>query len=295
MNEKELREFRARFDIPLTDDVIADTPFYRPPADSPEMKYLLEQREKLGGFVPARIVKPVTLTCRSWIISPNCQRRRAKSTTMAFGRLLSLMLQHKGLKKHLVPIIPDEARTFGLDTLFREIGIYSPKGQLYEPVDKESFSLLSRSEGRTDSRRRHQRGRGHVVVHRRRHQLRDARRADGSVLHLLFDVRSAARRRSCSGSRATSSAKRLFARRDFRSHHAQRRRFATSGRPQPAAREHDSDLPALRSGVRLELAVIVADGLRRMYVEQEDIFYYLAVYNENHPMPAMPPVVKTAS
>ena len=142
MNEKELREFRKRFNIPISDDVIADMPFFRPAPDSPETKYLLERRKALGGFVPARIVKPAVLDVpkADYFAEFFKGSPTEASTTMAFGRVLSLMLQHKGLGRNLVPIIPDEARTFGLDTLFREIGIYSHKGQLYEPVDSKTLS-----------------------------------------------------------------------------------------------------------------------------------------------------------
>ena len=194
MNEKELREFRERFDIPISDEVIAETPFFRPPPDSAEIKYLLERRKELGGFLPARVVKPRRRsTCRSWRLSREFFKGVGTteiSTTMAFVRLLcACCCGNKSIGRHIVPIIPDEARTFGLDALFREIGIYSSKGQLYEPVDKQVAALLSRGQGRADSGGRHHRGRFDGVVHRGRHELRHAWRADDSVLHLLLDVR----------------------------------------------------------------------------------------------------------
>src|SRR5438552_6109661 len=142
MNEKELRGFRARFNIPISDEEIVDTPFYRPPLDSPESKYLLERRKALGGFLPKREVKAEPLKVpplSSFAEFVKGSGRAEASTTMAFVRLLSHLLRDKNIGKRIVPIIPDEARTFGLDALFQEIGIYSHKGQLYEPVDSKSL------------------------------------------------------------------------------------------------------------------------------------------------------------
>ncbi|HEY1490957.1 MAG TPA: pyruvate dehydrogenase (acetyl-transferring), homodimeric type, partial [Verrucomicrobiae bacterium] len=141
MNEKELREFRKRFNIPISDDVIADMPFFRPPPDSVEMKYLLERRKTLGGFVPARIVKPVALDIPKLDYFADFFKGSTTeiSTTTAFVNVLRGLLRHKSIGRQIVPIIPDEARTFGMDALFRDIGIYSPKGQLYEPVDNNSL------------------------------------------------------------------------------------------------------------------------------------------------------------
>jgi len=141
MNEKELREFRGRFDIPISDDLIAEMPFFRPSPDSAETKYLLERRKALGGFVPARVVRPVPLDVPKLDYFAEFAKGSTSeaSTTMAFVRLITLLLRHKTVGKNVVPIIPDEARTFGMDALFKDIGIYSPKGQLYEPVDKKSL------------------------------------------------------------------------------------------------------------------------------------------------------------
>jgi pyruvate dehydrogenase E1 component len=288
MNEKELREFRARFDIPLTDDVIADMPFYRPPADSPEMKYLLGQRKKLGGFVPARIVRPVTLDVPKLDQFTELVKGtpREVSTTMAFGRLLSLMLQHKGLKKHLVPIIPDEARTFGLDTLFSEIGIYSPKGQLYEPVDRHTLSYYHEAkdgqileEGISEtgamssflaagtSYATH----GVPMVPFYIYYSMFGPQRVGDLFWLAGDIRAKGFLLGATSGRTTLNGEGLQHQDGHSLLHAS---------TIPTCLPYD---PAFG----YELAVIVTDGLRRMYVEQEDIFYYLAVYNDNHPMPAM--------
>jgi pyruvate dehydrogenase E1 component len=141
MNEKELREFRERFNIPISDDVIAETPFFRPAPDSPETKYLLERRKALGGFLPERKVTalPLDVPKLDYFAEFFKGSTTEGSTTMAFVRLASMLLRHKAVGRQIVPIIPDEARTFGLDALFKDIGIYSPKGQLYEPVDSKSL------------------------------------------------------------------------------------------------------------------------------------------------------------
>ncbi len=159
MNEKELREFRARFNIPISDDVIAETPFYRPPADSPETKYLFERRKTLGGFLPARKVNPAAAKLnvpKSDYLAEFFKGSNTEvSTTMAFVRLISVLLRHKGLSRNIVPIIPDEARTFGLDALFKDIGIYSSKGQVYEPVDSSSLLYYNEKKDGQYPRRRH--------------------------------------------------------------------------------------------------------------------------------------------
>src|SRR5439155_8910747 len=142
LNEKELREFRERFHIPIADEEIAETPFFRPSRGSKETQYLLERRKKLGGFLPERKVtaKPLEVPNLDFFSEFfKGSGRFEVSTTMGFVRLVSMLLRNKTIGRQIVPIIPDEARTFGLDALFREIGIYSPKGQLYEPVDIKSL------------------------------------------------------------------------------------------------------------------------------------------------------------
>jgi pyruvate dehydrogenase E1 component len=293
MNEKELREFRERFEIPISDDVIAETPFYRPPADSVETKYLLERRKALGGFLPARIVKPATLDvpkldhfaelCRASM--------REFSTTTAFGKLLSLMLQHKGIRKNVVPIIPDEARTFGLDTLFREIGIYSSKGQLYEPVDRDTLSFYNETkdgqileEGITEagsmasfiaagtSYATH----GVPTIPFYIYYSMFGPQRVGDLFWLAGDIRAKGFLLGATSGRTTLNGEGLQHQDGHSLLHAS---------TIPTCLPYD---PAFG----FELAVIVADGLRRMYVENEDIFYYLALYNEMHVMPPMPPGVE---
>src|SRR3989338_7541630 len=142
LNEKELREFRSRLNIPIRDEDVVDTPFYRPAENSAEMKYLLERRKTLGGFLPKRKVNPAPIELPADDYYAEFLKSFGDtevSTTMAFVRILTKLLRHPQMGKQVVPIIPDEARTFGMDALFRQIGIYSIKGQLYEPVDRETL------------------------------------------------------------------------------------------------------------------------------------------------------------
>ena len=289
MNEKELREFRKRFNIPISDDVIADMPFFRPPPDSPEVKYLLERRKALGGFVPARIVKPSSLEVPKMDYFAEFFRGSVTeaSTTMAFGRMLSLMLRHKGLGRNLVPIIPDEARTFGLDTLFREVGIYSPKGQLYEPVDSKTLSYYHEAkDGQILEEGISEAGsmasflaagtsyatNGVPMVPFYIYYSMFGPQRVGDLFWLAGDIRAKGFLLGATSGRTTLNGEGLQHQDGHSLLHAS---------TIPTCLPYD---PAFG----YELAVIVADGLRRMYVEQENIFYYLALYNENHPMPPMP-------
>src|SRR5204863_1523376 len=142
MNEEELRAFRTRFGIPISDAEIGHTPFYRPSDDSAEGRYMRERRRALGGYVPSRKprVQPLASVAGGLFeeFHKGTEGRKA-STTMVFVRLLSKLLRDKDLGHLVVPIVPDEARTFGMDALFRQVGIYSHAGQVYEPVDMDTL------------------------------------------------------------------------------------------------------------------------------------------------------------
>jgi pyruvate dehydrogenase E1 component len=290
LNEKELREFRARFNVPISDDVIAETPFYRPPADSKESKYLLERRKALGGFLPVRRVEPAKLeipkadSFKEFFRGPSAME---VSTTMAFVRLLGALLRHKSLGKHIVPIIPDEARTFGLDALFREIGIYSCKGQLYDPVDSKSLLYYHEAkdgqileEGITEagsmssfiaagtSYATHSVPMVPFYIY---YSMFGPQRI-GDLMWLAGDIRAKGFLLGATAGRTTLNGEGL--------QHQDGHSLL-----------HASTVPTLLAydpAFAYEIAVIVADGLRRMYGEGEDIFYYLALYNENYRMPPMP-------
>ena len=135
---EELKHFRDRFDLPITDDQLGDVPYYRPPPDSPETVYLQRQRERLGGTIPKRVGAAADVPVPSLDIFQQQLAGtgdRAVSTTMAFVRILSTLARDKGIGDRIVPIIPDEARTFGMEGMFRQLGIYSSEGQLYQPED----------------------------------------------------------------------------------------------------------------------------------------------------------------
>jgi pyruvate dehydrogenase E1 component len=294
MNEKELREFRERFKIPISDDVIAETPFYRPPTNSPETKYLLERRKALGGFLPERKVtaKPLDIPpMESFAEFFKGSGLMEVSTTMAFVRLLSALLRNKSIGKQIVPIIPDEARTFGLDALFREIGIYSSKGQLYEPVDIKSLLFYHEAkdgqileEGITEagsmssfiaagtSYATHGK---HMIPFYIYYSMFGFQRI-GDLIWLAGDIKAKGFLLGATAGRTTLNGEGL--------QHEDGHSLILA-----------STIPTLLTydpAFAYEVAVIVADGMRRMFVQGEDIFYYLTLYNENLQMPAMPPGVE---
>ena len=289
MNEKELREFRKRFDIPVDDDVIAETPFFRPKPDSEEMKYILARRQELGGFVPARVFKPAVLE------APKLEAfaeffgagKTEISTTTAFVNILRALLRHKGIGRRVVPIIPDEARTFGMDALFKDYGIYSPKGQLYEPVDSKSLLYYRETkdgqileEGISESGAMSSflaagtsyATHGLPTIPFYAYYSMFGPQRVGDLFWLAGDIRARGFLLGATSGRTSLNGEGLQHQDGHSLLHAS---------TIPTCLPYD---PAFA----FELAVIIADGLRRMFVENEDIFYYLALYNESYPMPAMP-------
>ncbi len=289
MNEKELREFRKRFDIPIEDDVIAETPFFRPAPDSAEMKYLRARRQELGGFVPARIVQPVKLEVPGLDAFGELLKvgKTDISTTTAFVNILRLLLRNKAIGRQVVPIIPDEARTFGMDALFKDIGIYSPKGQLYEPVDNKSLLYYRETkdgqileEGISESGAMSSflaAGTSYasfglpMIPFYAYYSMFGPQRV-GDLFWLAGDIRAKGFLLGATSGRTSLNGEGLQHQDGHSLLHAS---------TIPTCLPYD---PAFA----FELAVIIADGLRRMFVEQEDIFYYLALYNESYPMLAMP-------
>ncbi|CAM5250387.1 pyruvate dehydrogenase E1 component [Streptomyces xanthochromogenes] len=141
LDTESVREFRDRFNIPIPDDKVDEIPFFKPSEDSPEMKYMHERRKALGGYLPHRRVKAdeslpaPSLDAFKAVLEPTIEGREI-STTQAFVRVLNQLLRDKTLAPRVVPILVDESRTFGMEGLFRQIGIYAPEGQKYVPVDK---------------------------------------------------------------------------------------------------------------------------------------------------------------
>ena len=259
--------------------------------DSPEIKYLMERRKALGGFLPERKVHPEASKLDVPKLDYFAEFFKGSvteaSTTMAFVRMITILLRHKGISKNIVPIIPDEARTFGLDALFREIGIYSSKGQLYEPVDRESLLYYHEAkdgqileEGITEagsmasfiaagtSYATH----GVPMVPFYIYYSMFGPQRVGDLFWLAGDIRAKGFLLGATSGRTTLNGEGL--------QHQDGHSLLLAGTV-PTCLPYD---PAFG----YELAVIVADGLRRMYVEGEDIFYYLSLYNENYLMPPMP-------
>ncbi|MBI3252367.1 MAG: pyruvate dehydrogenase (acetyl-transferring), homodimeric type [Candidatus Omnitrophica bacterium] len=290
LNEKELREFRERFNIPISDEEIAETPFYRPPADSPETRYLLERRRALGGFVPKRNVSIPAMPVPGLDFYAEFLKGTGDqqfSTTMAFVRLLSRMLRHDKIGRQIVPIIPDEARTFGMDAFFREIGIYSPKGQLYEPVDRETLLYYQEAkDGQILEEGINEAGSlssfiaaGTAYVNFNVNMIpffiyysMFGFQRVGDLLWLAGDIRAKGFLLGATAGRTTLNGEGL--------QHQDGHSHLMAGTI-PTLYAYD---PAFS----YEIAVIVQDGMRRMYENKEEVFYYLTLYNENVSMPAMP-------
>ena len=290
LNEKELREFRARFGVPIGDEEIAETPFFRPPPDSAETQYLLGLRRKLGGFLPRRVVEapplePPKLAAFGDLLKGS--GRSELSTTMGFVRLVSLLIRDPKIGRLVVPIIPDEARTFGLDALFREVGIYSPKGQLYEPVDRKSLLYYNETkdgqileEGITEAGSMASfiaagtayATHGRCLVPFYIYYSMFGFQRIGDLMWLAGDIRAKGFLLGATAGRTTLNGEGL-------QHQDGHSLILTSTIP---------TLLTYDPAFTYEVAVIIADGLRRMFVEGEDLFYYLALYNENYAMPAMP-------
>ena len=290
MNEKELREFRARFNIPISDDVIADTPFYRPEEESPEHTYLMGRRKALGGLLPKRVVKAPSLAAPSLADLGQFLKGDNKgdaSTTKAFVLLLSTLLRHPGIGRNIVPIIPDEARTFGMDGLFREIGIYSPKGQLYEPVDSKSLLYYHEAkDGQILEEGINEAGsmssfiaaatayatHGVNMVPFYTYYSMFGFQRVGDQIWLAGDIRAKGFLIGATAGRTTLNGEGLQ-HEDGHSH------LLASTVP---------TLMAYEPAFAYELAVIIQNGLERMCRRGEEVFYYITVQNENYPMPPMP-------
>ena len=290
MNEEELREFRTRFSVPVSDEQLGATPFFRPPATSPEAVYLADRIQARGGHVPERRVKVDPLNAPqleqfSEFIKGSGDRR--VSTTMGFARMLGRLLGLKEFGKFLVPIVPDEARTFGLDALFRQFGIYSHVGQLYEPVDKNSLLYYFEAthgqileEGITEAGAlssfiatgtAYATHAVNMIPFYIFYSMFGFQRV-GDLIWAASDIRARGFLLGATAGRTTLEGEGLQ-HQDGHSH------LIAGAYPTIAAYD-----PAFM----FELAVILQDGMKRMYQEQKELIYYVTLYNEPYPMPAMP-------
>ena len=291
LNEDELKAFRTRFGIPIGDDEIAKAPFYRPNDNSPEVSYMHERRKQLGGFVPTRsvIVEPLKGESLPELFSEfhkGTEGRKA-STTMAFVRMLSKMLRDKEIGELVVPIVPDEARTFGMESLFRQVGIYSHLGQLYEPVDMDTLLYYKEAkegqileEGITEA--------GSISSFMAAGTAY-ATHAINTIPFFIYYSMFGMQRVGDFVWAAADSRTRGF----LVGGTAGRTTLAGEGLQHQDGHSHQFSLavPNLVSydpSFGYEIAVIIEDGIRRMYVDGESIFYYITVMNEQYDHPPMP-------
>ncbi|MDE3179649.1 MAG: pyruvate dehydrogenase (acetyl-transferring), homodimeric type [Acidobacteriota bacterium] len=294
LNEDEVRQFRSRFGIPIPDDELAHLGFYRPPDDSPEMQYLHARRKALGGFVPSRSVNVPALNPPSESLFEEFYAgtgEHAVSTTMAIVRMLTKMLRDKEIGKLIVPIVPDEARTFGMEALFRQVGIYSRQGQLYEPVDRDTLLYYKEAkdgqileEGITEAG-----SMASFIAAGSAYSTHAINTIPFFIYYSMFgmqrvgDLVWAAADSRCRGFMVGGTAGRTTLAGEGLQHQDGNSHLLAYTLPNVLAYD-----PAYA----YEIAVILQEGIRRMYVNQESVFYYLTVMNENYRMPAMPEGVK---
>ena len=294
MNEADLKRFRDRFGVPIPDDRIADAPFYKPDEKSPEITYIKERRKSLGGFVPSRVVNaPVLKPAMTDVFEEFAQGTagRKASTTMVFVKMLAKLLRDKEIGDLVVPIVPDEARTFGMESLFRAVGIYSSIGQVYEPVDMDTLLYYKEAkdgqileEGITEA--------GSIsswIAAGTAYANYGVNTIPFFIFYSMFgfqrvgDFIWAAADSRVRGfllggtSGRTTLAGEGLQHQDGNSH--------TLALTVPTCRAYD---PAYA----YELSTIIEDGIRRMYGDREQCFYYITVMNEQYEMPAMPAGVR---
>jgi len=290
MGEDALKHFRDRFSIPITDEEIKDAPFYKPDKDSEEIKYLKARREELGGYFFSKRKSPPKLEIPNIDIHKKLLEGtgdREISTTMAFVRILNGLLKDKKIGKHIVPIVPDEARTFGMEGMFRQYGIYSAVGQLYEPVDSEQVMYYREDikgqileEGINEAG-----GYSSWIAAATAWRNHNIHMIPFFVYYSMFGFQRI-------GDLAWASG-------DMRSRGfliggtAGRTTLAGEGLQHQDGHSHllSSTIPNCISydpAFAYELAVIIQNGMHRMYNQDEDLFYYITVMNENYQHPKMP-------
>ena len=289
LNEEELREFRSRFGIPISDDEVSSAPFYKPAEDSPELQYLRERREALGGCLPARSQKRTKLetpTLTGYEEFLGGSKGKPMSTTMAFVRLLSKLLREEHVGKRIVPIVPDESRTFGMEGLFRQCGIYAHTGQLYEPVDSEQLLYYKEAkdgqileEGITEAGSMASfiaagtsySALGEPMIPFFIYYSMFGFQRIGDLIWCAADARARGFMIGGTAGRTTLNGEGL----QHQDGHSLLNAIAF-----PTVRSYD---PAYA----YEIAVIVMDGMKRMYQDNEDVIYYVTCENDNYVMPAM--------
>jgi len=295
MSLDQLREFRDRLELPISNRLLEEIPYYHPGPESPEVQYLLERRKELGGCLPNRVVKNRPLNPPSEGVFDELKagtgRGREVSTTIAFVRLLRQLLRDKEIGHRIVPIIPDEARTFGMDSLFREFGIYSSVGQLYEPVDagllisyNESKDGQILEEGITEAGSTASfitagtcyATHGEPAIPFYIFYSMFGFQRTGDLFWAFGDARGRGFALGGTAGRTTLSGEGLQ-HQDGHSH------LLASTVP---------NILAYDPAYAYEVAMIIKNGLDRICRQQEDVFYYITLYNENIAHPPMPPGVE---
>jgi pyruvate dehydrogenase E1 component len=290
LNEEELRAFRSRFGIPISDHDVASLPFYRPGDDSAEIRYLHERRQQLGGCLPARRVAAAPLSAvpeepfAEFYASSNT---RQVSTTMVFVRLLAKLLRDPAIGRLIVPIVPDEARTFGMEALFRQVGIYSHVGQRYQPVDKEALLYYREAtdgqileEGITEAG-----AMSSFIAAGTAYATHGVNTIPIFLFYSMFgfqrigDLIWAAGDMRCRGFLVGGTAGRTTLAGEGLQHQDGHSHLLACSHPNVVAYD-----PAFA----YEIAILVREGIRRMFAEQQDCMYYLTLGNEPYPMPSMP-------
>jgi pyruvate dehydrogenase E1 component len=291
MAVEQLRTFRDRFDIPIPDEKIAEVPFYRPAENSPEIQYLKERRAALGGYLPARRREATQSLAppEASLFDPFYQSSgdRALSTTMGFVRILTALCKHSTFGKQVVPIVPDEARTFGMEGLYRQFGIYSPVGQLYKPVDAEQvMSYREAKDGQIIEEGINEAGSFCTwLAAATSYSTHDCTLMPFYIYYSMFgfqrigDLAWAAGDSRARGFLIGGTAGRTTLNGEGLQHEDGHSHILANTIPNCISYD-----PCFL----YELAVIIKDGLRRMLTERESVFYYITVMNENYTHPALP-------
>jgi pyruvate dehydrogenase E1 component len=290
MTQDSLKQFRDRFQIPITDDEIPAMPFLKLAEDSPEMKYLRSRREALGGYLPQRRRKSSALEIPPLSTFERLLKdsgEREISTTMAFVQMLGTLVRDKVIGKHMVPIVPDESRTFGMEGMFRQLGIYSSLGQLYKPQDADQLMYYRESkDGQVLQEGINEAGAmSSWICAATSYSTNNVPMIPFYIYYSMFglqrvgDLAWAAGDMRCRGFLLGGTAGRTTLNGEGLQHEDGHSHILASTIPNCVSYD-----PTFA----YEVVVIVRDGLRRMYTEQEDVYYYLTLMNENYPHPAIP-------
>ncbi len=290
LNEKELLYFRDRFNVPLKDKEAIAAPFFKPRSNSKETKYIKKHRQDLGGFLPSRVVSNKRMT------PPNIKvfqelldgtGDRTISTTMAFVRLLTILCKDKKIGKNIVPIIPDEARTFGMDPLFRQLGIYSHRGQLYDPVDSDQFLYYKEVvNGQIFEEGINEAGAiSSFIAAGMSYQTTGENMIPFYIYYSMFgfqrvwDFIWAAGDMRARGFLLGGTAGRTTLNGEGLQHQDGHSHLAAAATP---------NIKAYDLAYGYEIAVVIQHGIKEMYYDQKDVIYYLTLENENYTHPAIP-------